>query len=301
MIHIIITSYNEPKATLKAVNSFLQQDIKEDYKIIVADPFPEVGEFLKKNIKDKNFEFILDSGEGKPYALNILLDKFYSRNTDDILIFSDGDVYVSKNSVREIINRFKNKKIGCVTGRPISIDSTKKRYGYWAKILYSAINNVRARLDLQKKFFQSTGYLFAIRNGILKEIPLDIPEDAIIPYLLWKKGYRNSYAPNAKVYIKYPDNWNDWVNQRVRTIKSHENIRKITPDMPRTKSFFNEIKEGALFAILQPRSLKQFLWIIQLYFARLYIYYKSFREIKKKEAFDPGWRKTEIKSTKPMD
>jgi len=37
MIHIIITSYGEVNSTEKAVRSFLNQKIKEDFKIIVSD------------------------------------------------------------------------------------------------------------------------------------------------------------------------------------------------------------------------------------------------------------------------
>ena len=72
MIDIIITSYNEPKATLKAVNAFLNQKIKEEFRIKVVDPFAEVQEFLEKNIKDEHFVFYPDPGEGKSYALNLL-------------------------------------------------------------------------------------------------------------------------------------------------------------------------------------------------------------------------------------
>ncbi len=302
MIYIIITSYKEPKSTQKAVEAFLNQKIKEKFKVIVADPFPEVEEHLLKNINDKRFEFFLDPGEGKTYCLNLLLEQYYSDNKNDFFIFTDGDVYVSDNSIQEILDKFKDSKVGCVTGRPVLIDSSKEKYGYWGKVLYGAINKLRKRLEKEKAFFQSTGYLFAIRNGLIKEIPPDVPEDAIVPYLIWEKGYRNSYASKAKVYVKYPDNWKDWINQRIRTIKAHENINKLYPDMPRTKSFFSEIKHGALFALLQPKNIKQLWWTIELYFARLYIYYRSFKEMRKKEkVYDPGWRETEIKSTNPFD
>ena len=75
MIYVIITSYNEPKATLRAINVFLKQRIK-NIKIIVCDPFPEVKSFIKKNLKDKRISFFLDPGEGKSYALNLLLKNF---------------------------------------------------------------------------------------------------------------------------------------------------------------------------------------------------------------------------------
>lgn len=302
MIHIIITSYKEPKSTLRCVNSFLNQDIKENLKIIVADPFKEVGEFLKKNIKDKRFSFFLDPGIGKTHAMNQILKDIYSENKNDIIIFSDGDVYVNETSINDILNRFKDEKIGAVTGRPVSTNERNNKYGYWSKVLYAGADKVRKRLDKDNMFFQCSGYLFAIRNGLIKEIPLDVGEDAVIPYFIWKKGYKIGYVSSAEVYIKYPDNWKDWLNQRVRTIKGHENISKLYPDMPRTKSFFNEIKEGALFVLRQPRNLKELIWTFDLYFARLYIYYRSFKELRKSTtAYDPGWREVEISSTKPMD
>lgn len=301
MINIIITSYNEPKATLNAVNSFLKQKIKQKFRIIVCDPFPEVGEFLKKNIKTKNLEFFLDPGEGKSYALNLLFEKVRSSDKEDIIILTDGDVFVGENSVNEILKSFKNQSVGCMTGKPVSVDSRKKKYGYWSKLLYAGVDFVRKDLSKDKKFFQCSGYLFAIRNGIINEIPLDVPEDCIIPYLVWKKGYEVIYTPRAEVFVKYPDNWKDWINQRIRTIKAHENLDKLYPDMPRTKSLLNEIQKGALFSLRFPKNIRELYWTFQLFFARLYIYLKAFKEIKKKEVFSDGWRETEISSTKPLD
>lgn len=299
MINIIVTSYNEPEATLKAVKQLLNENIKTKFKIILADPFTEVKKYLEKHIKDKRFEFFLDPGEGKAQTLNILLKKFYSKNKNDLLVFTDGDVFIKKNSIVELIKGFKNPKVGCITGKPVSIDYRKGKYGYWSKFLYTGIDMVRKKLSKESKFFQCSGYLFAIRNGILKEVPLDVPEDCIIPYLIWKKGYFIKYAEKAIIYVKYPSNWKDWLNQKVRTIKAHENISKLYPGMPRTKSLLNEFKEGWFFLFTYPKSIKEFFWTLSLYFARLYIYYLAFKQ-SKKDAFDPGWREVEIKSTNPF-
>ncbi|MBS3099188.1 glycosyltransferase family 2 protein [Candidatus Pacearchaeota archaeon] len=302
MIHIIITSYKEPKATLIAVNSFLKQKVKEDVRVYVVDPFPETETFLKENIKNERFKFILDPGEGKPYALNMIFEMFQSHSKNDILVFTDGDVYVSDNTLSEIIRAFKDKKVGGITGRPVSTNARSTKYGYWSKVVYDGIDKVRKKLDKKKEFMQCSGYLFAIRNRLVKETYPDVPEDCIIPYLIWKQGYRIAYLPKAEVYVQYPNNWSDWVKQRVRTIKAHENLNKLVPDMPRTKSLYNEIKKGLIFTITHPRNPKEIYWIVQLYFARLYIYYKSFKEVKVKKAFDPAWRDdSEIQSAKPMD
>lgn len=301
MINIIITSFKEPKATLRAAQVFLK-DKRKDLKVVVVDPFPETEEFLKENIKDARFEFILDPGRGKPEALNMIFEIFFSENKYDILVFTDGDVYISDTALKSIINAFKDKKVGAVTGRPVAVNDRNTKYGYWAALSYDGIDKVRKKLNKKEKFMQCSGYLFAIRNGIVKETQPDVPEDCYIPYLVWKKGYEIKYLTDAKVYIQYPNNWHDWLKQRVRTIKAHENISKIIPDMPRTKSFFNEIKEGLLFTLQHPKNIKELYWLFQLYFARLYIYYLSFKEAKTEKAFDPEWRDySEIQSAKPLD
>ncbi len=301
MITIIITSYNEPKATIRAVKVFLNQKIKQKFKIIVVDPFPEVGEFLQREINDKRVEFFLDPGEGKSYALNILFQENFSDNKKDIFILTDGDVYVSENTIREIIEEFEDPKIGCITGRPISIDARNTKYGYWSHFLFSGIHKTRKKLSKNKKFFECSGYLFAIRNGIIQEFPLETSEDAIIPYLFWKKGYRTNYVERAEVYVKNPTGWKDWINQKIRNIKAHENLNKIAPNMPRTKSFFNEIKEGVFFILKHPKTINEFWWAFQLYFARLYLYIQALKQIRSKQKYSDGWRETEINSTKPFD
>lgn len=290
MIDIIITSYKEPEATSKAIDSFLNQKIKHQFKITVIDPFPEIGEFLKKRYGRK-INFFLDPGEGKSYALNILLEKIYSKNTDDIIILTDGDVFVSKNSVNEILDSFKDKKIGCVTGRPVALDSRDNMFGYWSHLLFEGIHKVREKLSKEGKFFECSGYLFAIRNGVLQGFPTETSEDSIIPYLFWKKSYKIKYLPEAEVYVLNNYTWKKWLKQKIRNIKGHENLNKIAPNIPRTKSFFNEIKEGTFFSLFYSKNLKEVYWTALLFVARLYIYLRAFYDIRlKKKEYEDAFR-----------
>lgn len=290
MIYVIITSYGEPVSTIRAVKSFLHQQIKQ--KIIVVDPFPKTEFLLTAEFGDnENVEFFLDPGEGKSYALNILLEKIYSKNTDDIIILTDGDVYVSENSVQKIVDAFQDEKVGCVTGKPVSLDEKRKMFGYWSHLLFEGINNVRKELSQKENFLECSGYLFAIRNGVLQGFPLDASEDSIIPYLFFKKGYKIKYIDEAEVYVSNPSNWKEWKKQKIRNIKGHENLNKLTKDMPRTKSFFNEVKKGTFFALSYPKTVKEQYWTFLLFGARSYIYLKAFYDIKlKKKKYEDGWR-----------
>ncbi len=298
MIDVIITSYNEPQSTLQLVKSFLNQaKSRKDIRVTVVDPFPQVEIFLKKHIKDKRFAFYLDPGEGKSYALNLLFKEYASSNTDDFFILTDGDVIVSENTIQTIEIAFEEQNIGCVTGKPIPLDNINTRYGYWAHVAFRGIDRARKELFRRRAFFECSGYLFAIRKGVINDFPIEASEDSIIPYLFWKKGYGTGYAEQAEVSVKNPSTWKDWLAQKIRNIKGHENLNTLAPDMPRTKSFWNEIRWGALFALRQPCSLKQFWWTLELYFVRLYLYFRAFKELKTKNTYQDGWRGQAITET----
>ena len=114
-------------------------------------------------------------------------------------------------------------------------------------------------VQIKQEFFECSGYLFAIRNGILREFPEKASEDAVIPALIWKKGYKIAYTDEAKVYVRSPSDLKEWMDQKKRNIKGHESLNNVIKEgAPRTKSFGNEIKFGFLHALTYPRSLKQF-------------------------------------------
>ena len=308
MLYIIINAYGEPKATERAVNSFLEQNIKRDYKIIVVDPFPEVRDFIKEKFgKNKNVEFFLDPGEGKSYSLNLMLSNLYKENKD-ILIFTDGDVYTEKNSVNEILKLFKDSKIGCVTGRPVSINSRKNFFGYVSHFLcdVAAHDISRKKRKKNKGFLEATGYLFAIRNGIIKKFPLDVAEDAIIPYLIWKRGYKIGYADKAFVNVKWPDNFKDWVNQKKRAAASHIGLDKYAKEFPKVKSFFGEFSEGIVSMktiFSYPKNLRESIYTFALFPLRFWVWFSLYFDlIILRKKFVDGWRgEFEVQSTKTLD
>ena len=304
MINIIITSYNEPLSTERAINAFLSQKIPKPFKITIADPFEEVKNFIEKKFKNNTeVEFFLYEDLGKSYALNSLFRKLYSSNKNDIIILTDGDVFVENNVINEILEAFKDENTGVISGHPIPLDKRDNKYGFWANLQFDAMNQIRKNLS-NKGFFEASGYLFAIRNGVIKGFPEDSSEDSIIPFLFYEKGYKIKYLEDAKVYVKNPSNWKDWLNQRKRNIKGHSTIRKNSSNsqITQTKTLSNEIRGGVIFSLTYPKNLKGYFWTIQFYFARLYAWISAYYEIKfSKKKYKDGWRETEIKSTKTLD
>ncbi|MBI5871933.1 glycosyltransferase family 2 protein [archaeon] len=310
MIHIIISSYNEPKSTAQAVRKFLNQtpQINQEYEIIVSDPFPEVEKYIKEQFKDyPQIRYEWDPDEGKSYALNLILQKLYKEDKNDIIIMTDGDVFVSENAVKEILKHFQNPNIGVVCGRPVPMNKRDNMYGYWAHLLFYGAHKARKKRFLKQDFFECSGYLWGIRNGVINSFPTKVSEDAIVPPIFWDKGYKIAYAENAKVFVLNTSNFKDWMIQRKRNVKGHEILNKLFPNIlinppRRTKTFLNEINEGLFLALLYPTNLKELCWSIKLLFARLYLWLSGFCELHlKKQEYKDGWRENITESTRPLD
>ncbi|MBS3094484.1 glycosyltransferase [Candidatus Pacearchaeota archaeon] len=296
MISIIITSFKEPKTIGKAIQSFLDQDIKDRYEILVVAPDKETLDvaksYSKKYIEVKIFK---DPGKGKMFALNILMKTLKS----EIFVLSDGDVFVEPNSLKYILLPFKDSKVGVVTGRPVSLDSKKKMLGYWSHLLCDAgAHGARLKRAKKGKFVECSGYYWAFRNNVVKDFPLDVPEDAIIPIYFWQKGYKVVYASEAIVYVKYPSNLHDFIDQKKRTTKAHVQMSKYVDfnKIPKTKTFTNELLESYR-AFLYPRNFKEMLWTFLLFPVKLYIWCLSLYHVKiSKKYHKDAWKVT--KSTK---
>ncbi len=293
-LSIVITAYNEPRTIGKAIEAFVNQKIPVSYELIASAPDEATERVIKKYVKKYNeVNYYKDPGKGKMLALNKLLKEVKG----EIIVFSDGDVFVSNNSIFEILEAFKDERVGCVSGRVVSIEPKNTMFGYWSHLLTDAGAHVE-RLNRSKKgkYFTVTGYLFAVRNGIVKEFDRNIPEDAIIPFIAMKKGYKLAYLPKAKVYVKYPTNIREWISQKKRIAKAYENLKQIKIDgkkVPMMKSFLREALIGTR-ALLYPRTLKEFLWTLWLFPARLYMWLISFYEtylINKKHS--DAWKRVE--------
>lgn len=270
MISIVITSFGESLLVGRAIQSILDNEIREKYELIVASPDKDtekiVKEFSKKN---KQVKYFRDPGKGKSFALNLLFKKLKG----EIWIFTDGDVLIGKNSINEILKFFKDENVGCVTGRPVSLNKKNNLFGFWSHLLFEAgAHKIRKEKDNKREFIEGTGYLFAFRNNITRNVPLNVAEDSIIPYLTMKKGYGVRYAEKAKVYVRNPSTLKDFIKQKIRTAKSHEALEDYAPYFPKVKSFKNEIKKGTKWALDYPRNLKEYFWTLLLFPTRLYIW-----------------------------
>lgn len=298
MVSIIITAYKEPLSIKKALKSIMFS--KEVDEIVVVAPDKETLDAAQQeaiNEKDNRVIYLQDKGIGKPAALNLAL----SKSSGDIIIFTDGDVYMDLLSINRLIKYLTNSNWGAVSGMPVPTNSSDNKYGYWAYVLTRAADETREKCKNFHKSIVCSGYLFAIHKNALGEklIPEDIlSDDAFISYVIEKNNYLIGYEPNAKVFVNYPTNFKDWINQKARSTGGYTQLSKmgLSPSKP-MRGFWQEVKGLWKVLFSYPKSFKQFYWGILLIFARIWLWIKILWERKiKKKSFSDTW--VRIESTK---
>ncbi|MGB9680934.1 MAG: glycosyltransferase, partial [Minisyncoccia bacterium] len=170
-------------------------------------------------------------------------------------------------------------------------------FGYWSHFLTEAAHQMR----LKGKRFPCSGYLYAIRKKLVQSIPEDIlSEDVVITEMVRDQGYQVVYAPEAKVYVKYPNNFKDWLDQKVRSTGGYTQKLKVGNfklRVNKARNFVQEILYGFRLFFIYPKILKEFYWTFLLYLARLYLWFLIFWKIRvKHKKFTELWSR--IESTK---
>ena len=293
MASVIITAFNESKTIGRAIEAFLKQRKFISEIIVVAPDKATLNVAEKYKQKFSNINLIKDRGNGKPEALNLAVKK----SNSEILILSDGDVFISDKSVIALMSLIQKKGIGCVTGRPISTNARDNIFGFWSNILTENFHEIRKINSIKNKPFIASGYLYAIKKNLMPKIPKNIlADDAYVSSHVLSEGNKIAYSEQAKVFVNYPTNLRDWISQKKRTagrIYQNNSIKE------KLNELFIEMFM-AMKSIRKINSFKEFIWFTALCIMRGYIWFRVIFDVRLwRRDFNKVWQRVE--STKHIN
>jgi cellulose synthase/poly-beta-1,6-N-acetylglucosamine synthase-like glycosyltransferase len=242
----------------------------------------------KYSLKDRRVKLLKDSGDGKSAALNLAVTKAKG----DILILTDGDVFVERKCINKMLDFFKDERVGAVSGNPISLSPKNTKLGYWAYLLTNIADERRRYADENNRKFFCSGYLFAIRRKLFPKLPENLlSEDGYISHIVYSKGYKIRYSPLSRVYIKYPTNLSDWIKQKKRSAGGYTQLKK---NFSLNIRSFKSESSGAFGFFKHIKSFKHFIWLNELFFVRIYLWYLIYRDINlKNKSREEIWERVE--------
>jgi Glycosyltransferases, probably involved in cell wall biogenesis len=301
MISCIITAYKEPRTIGAAIKALIEQPWPEEFEILVVCPDQETNRVIRIFTECyTQVQHLTDKGEGKPAALNVAL----ARARGHICIFSDGDVVVQEEAISALLKPFTDPHCGAVTGRPISASPRSSMLGYWSHLLTDAgAHALRLRNGQKQRYMDGSGYLYAVRRTLLAPLPPDIlADDTYISQRVWQQGYSIVYAPTARVAVRYPTTYHDWLLQKVRSSTGATiNPRPLQATQPgyarppeKMRSFQREAISGLGSALRYANTWQERWWTWCLLGARIHLWLCVWLEIHvKHRTFQEIWQRVE--------
>ncbi|HKI88482.1 MAG TPA: glycosyltransferase family 2 protein [Draconibacterium sp.] len=236
---LFVTAFNEKDYINQKVENSFSLDYPQNkiqYLWITDGSDDGTPEFLAKFPELEVHH--LHERRGKMHAMNRGM-KFVKA---PIVIFSDTNTVLGKQSIREIVEQFRNSKVGCVAGEKRIVEKEADAAAGAGEGLYwkfeSWVKNMDAGLN---SAVGAVGELFAIRSGLFEEVETDtILDDFIISLRIAQKGYKIAYTPNAYAEETASLNINEELKRKIRIAAG--GIQTIF----RLKSLLNPFKYGVL-------------------------------------------------------
>lgn len=195
-VTLFVAAYNEKDyVDAKISNSFNLEYPKEKVKHVwVTDGSNDGTPDLLKKYKGVDV-YHLDERGGKIGAINRGMQFVKT----PIVIFSDGNTLLGKESIRRIVNLFSDPKVGCVSGEKRILGKETDAAAGAGEGLYWKYESTLKKWDAELySVVGAAGELFAIRTELFQEVEKDtLLDDFIISLRVAQNGYTIQYDPEA--------------------------------------------------------------------------------------------------------
>jgi cellulose synthase/poly-beta-1,6-N-acetylglucosamine synthase-like glycosyltransferase len=195
-VTLLVAAYNEKECIENKIRNSMDLDYpKNKLKLVWVTDGSDDGSPQKLR-QYKNVTVLHEEvRKGKINAMNRAVKHIKT----PIIIFSDANTNLNRNSVREITNIFRDKSVGCVAGEKRIITLKKEKAVGAGEGIYwryeSVIKSMESKLN---SVMGAAGELFAIRTELYDEVREDtILDDFTISLEIAKKGFKIKYAPDA--------------------------------------------------------------------------------------------------------
>lgn len=196
-VTLFVAAYNEKDYVEQKVKNSFELDYPRDKvkQVWVTDGSDDGTPDMLKKYKDQGVEVYHKSERGgKIGAMNRGMQFVKT----PIVIFSDGNTMLGKESIQRIVDLFKDPKVGCVSGEK-RIWSKDKDTAAGTEGLYWKYESKLKKWDAELySVVGAAGELFAVRKDLFQDVEKDtLLDDFIISLRIAMKGYTIQYDPEA--------------------------------------------------------------------------------------------------------
>jgi cellulose synthase/poly-beta-1,6-N-acetylglucosamine synthase-like glycosyltransferase len=212
---MFVAAYNESNCVDVKVANLLELDYPQNliqYLWITDGSDDATPELLRKYPQMEVHH--LPERSGKIHAMNRGI-QFVDA---PIVIFSDSNTTLCKQSIRVMVETFADPQVGCIAGEKRIVTHRADGAAGSGENIYWKFESWVKRMDSElNSAVGAAGELFAIRTALYSEVENDtILDDFIISLRIAKQGYRIAYTPDAYAIETASVNISEELKRKVR-------------------------------------------------------------------------------------
>jgi cellulose synthase/poly-beta-1,6-N-acetylglucosamine synthase-like glycosyltransferase len=214
-VTLFIAAYNERGYIEEKIRNSRSLDYPQGklHLVWVTDGSDDGTPEILKAYKDVEV-YHLAERNGKIGAMNRGM-KFV---TTPIVVFSDANTLLGRESIRRIVNLFRDPNVGCVSGEKRILKKEKDSAAGAGEGIYWKYESFLKRWDAElHSVVGAAGELFAIRTELYESVERDtLLDDFVISLRVARKGYTIQYDPMAYAMESASANVKEEFKRKVR-------------------------------------------------------------------------------------
>ncbi len=215
-VTLFVAAYNEKDFVDAKVRNVLELDYPQHKirQVWVTDGSDDGTPELLKNYVELGVEvYHKPERGGKIGAMNRGMQFVKT----PIVIFSDGNTLLGRESIRRIVNLFSNPSVGCVSGEKRIFDKEKDTAAGTEGIYWKYESKLKKWDAELYSVVGAAGELFAIRTNLFQEVEKDtLLDDFIISLRVAMKGFTIQYDPEAYAIETSSANVKEELKRKIR-------------------------------------------------------------------------------------
>jgi cellulose synthase/poly-beta-1,6-N-acetylglucosamine synthase-like glycosyltransferase len=249
-VTLFIAAYNERDYVADKVKNSLELDYPREklHMVWVTDGSDDGTPDLLKQYEGLEVYHVPERN-GKIGAMN----RGMKLVTSPIVVFCDANTMLGKESIRRIVNLFRDPGVGCVSGEKRIFSKEKDAAAGAGEGLYWKYESTLKKWDAELfSVVGAAGELFAIRTELYREVEPDtLLDDFMISLRVAQNGYTIQYDPEAYAIETASSNVKEELKRKVRI--SAGGIQSVI----RLRSLLNIFRYGTLsFQYISHRVLR---------------------------------------------
>jgi cellulose synthase/poly-beta-1,6-N-acetylglucosamine synthase-like glycosyltransferase len=214
-VTLFITAYNEKDyVASKMINSMRLDYPKEKLHIVWVTDGSNDGTPELLSAYDQATVYHQDERKGKINAMNRGM-KFV---TSPLVVFSDANTLLGRESIRRIVGLFGSSTVGCVSGEKRIVNKEKDTASGSGEGLYWRYESALKKWDAELySVVGAAGELFAIRTALYRDVEQDtLLDDFVISLRVAQNGYTIQYDPEAYAIETASANVTEELKRKIR-------------------------------------------------------------------------------------